>query len=136
MKLFLDSSTLLAAAGSATGASRLLIQEASAQGWQLLSSFYCFEEARRNLGKVGPKALRDFEVIIAPRVDFAPTAVVTDRPLVYPVAKDRPVLVTALALECHALLTLDRADFQALLGSQVYGMIICTPGDWVRTHLV
>jgi len=134
MKLFLDSSTLLAASGSATGASRLLVKEASARGWHLLSSIYCFEEARRNLDKVGPKAVRDFAAIIAPRIEFAPTAVVTDRPLVYPIVKDRPVLVSALTHECHALLTLDRADFQKLLGIQVYGMLICTPGDWLRSQ--
>jgi hypothetical protein len=34
MKLFLDSSVLLAAPGSAKGASRLLIGEAAERGWR------------------------------------------------------------------------------------------------------
>jgi len=82
MKLFLDSSTMLAASGSATGASRLLVKEAFSRGWHLLSSLYCLEETRRNLGKLGPKAVRDFESIVAPRIEYTPTTVVADRPFV------------------------------------------------------
>ncbi len=40
MKLFVDSSVLLAASGSAKGASRLLIGEAAERGWELVSSLY------------------------------------------------------------------------------------------------
>ena len=53
MRLFLDTSVLLAASGSSKGASRFLLQEASAHGWELLSSDYCEEETRRNLPKLG-----------------------------------------------------------------------------------
>jgi len=134
MKLFIDSSVLLAASGSATGASRLLIGEASARGWFLVSSLYCFEETRHNLPKLGSHAEADFEKHIAPFVECIETRLVVDRPLVYPVTKDRPVVAGALAAKCDALLTLDRADFQRLLGAEVYGMWILTPGDWLKKH--
>lgn len=56
MRLFLDTSVLLAASGSSKGASRFLIAEAAAHGWELVSSDYCDEETRRNLPKVGRSA--------------------------------------------------------------------------------
>lgn len=134
MRLFLDSSVLLAASGSAKGASRLLISEADERNWDLVSSLYCFEETRRNLPKLGTKAQADFEMKVSPFVECIDTRLVVDKPLVYPATKDRPVVAGALAAECDALLTLDRADFQRLLGSEVYGMWILTPGDWLKRH--
>ena len=135
MRFFLDSSVLLAASGSATGASRLLITEAEAHNWELVSSLYCFEETRHNLPKLGPKAEKEFELKVLPFVECLDTRLVVDRPLIYPVTKDRPVVAGALAARCDALLTLDRADFQRLLGTEVYGMWILTPGDWLKKQL-
>lgn len=132
MRLFLDSSVLLAAAGSSTGASRLLIEECKQQNWNLLSSQYCLEEAHKNLVKVGVEAENAFDEIVAPAVEFCETFLIIDKPFIYNVAKDKPVVATALALQCDALLTLDRADFQDLLGEKFYGMSIVTPGTWVR----
>jgi predicted nucleic acid-binding protein len=136
MRLFLDSSVLLAASGSANGASRLLITEAEDQNWDLMSSLYCLEETRHNLPKLGPQAEKEFEFKVLPFVECVDTRLVVDRPLVYRVTKDRPVVAGALAAKCDALLTLDRADFQRLLGSEVYGMWILTPGDWLKKNLV
>jgi hypothetical protein len=50
-----------------------------------------------------------------------------DKPAVFPVNKDRPILFSALAT-ADVLLTLDRADFGRLLGSHFYGLTIMTPG--------
>jgi len=56
--------------------------------------------------------------------------------LVYGAVKDRPVVVSALHLKAHYLLTLDRDDFHDLLGTEVYGLRIRTPGEFLRTfHL-
>jgi hypothetical protein len=98
----------------------------------LLSSRYCLEESHKNLLKFGIDALDAFDEIVAPVVEFRETVLVVDKPFLYDVAKDKPVIATALAWECEALLTLDRADFQTLFGSQFYGMEILTPGDWIR----
>jgi hypothetical protein len=56
VRLFFDTSVLLAASGSAKGASRFLITEAVINGWELISSGYCEEETMRNLSKVGRSA--------------------------------------------------------------------------------
>ncbi len=97
MRLFLDTSVLLAAAGSAKGASRFLVTSAATRGWQLVSSDYCAEETRRNLSKVGRSAASGWENEIAPRVRLVRTSVALDQPLIFPKAKDRPVVITALA---------------------------------------
>ena len=135
MRLFLDSSVLLAASGSATGASRMVVEESLQWGWTLLSSVYCLEETRANLSKLGEIAANDFACVVEPVVDFARTGLVIDRPLIYRVTKDRPVIATALALKCDGLLTLDGADFHKLLGRQVYELRIRTPGEWLREWL-
>lgn len=137
MRLFLDTSVLLAAAGSGRGASRFVIAEAAAQGWELVSSDYCEEETRRNLAKVGSSAARAWEKQIAPRVRLVQASVALDKPLVFPKAKDRPVVITALATRADWLLTLDEGDFHTKLGREVYGLRIATPGEFLleqRAH--
>ena len=54
-----------------------------------------------------------------------------DRPAVFGPAKDRPVLFTAAAW-AEVLLTLDRGDFGALMGSGFYGLDVLTPGDFLE----
>ncbi len=130
MRLFLDTSVLLAAAGSARGASRYVITQAASQDWELFSSDYCEEETRRNLLKVGATAARAWRQL-APRIDFVQASVALDKPLVFPKAKDRPVVITALAAEADWLLTLDEADFHEKLGRKVYGLRIATPGEFL-----
>lgn len=132
MRLFLDSSVLLAAAGSTSGASRLLISSARREGWTLLTSAYCVREAEHNLPKLGTKATEHWSRLIKPRLTIVGTHLALDRPLIYRAVKDRPVIITALSLKSDVLLTLDRNDFHNLLGSSVYGLTIRTPGEFLR----
>ena len=59
------------------------------------------------------------------------SALTSDDIIVFEKAKDRPVLISALACKPDALLTLDRADFHDRLGRQFYGIAIRTPGEWL-----
>ena len=131
MRLFLDTSVLLAAAGSAKGASRFLITEASARNWELVSSDYCAEETRRNLPKLGRSAASAWKNQIVLHVLLVRASLALDKPLVFPKAKDRPVVITALAARSDWLLTLDEGDFHAKLGREVYGLRIATPGEFL-----
>jgi predicted nucleic acid-binding protein len=131
VRLFLDTSVLLAAAGSSRGASRLLITQADAHGWELVSSDYCAEEARRNLPKLGRSAAAAWRAQIAPSLRLVRASLALDKPLVFPKAKDRPVVITALATRAEWLLTLDEADFQGKLGCEVYGLRIAAPGEFL-----
>ena len=137
MRLFLGTSVLLAASGSAKGASRFLIAEAGAYGWELVSSDYCAEEAQRNLAKVGRSAATAWRTAVSPHVRLVQASLALDKPLIFPKAKDRPVVITALAARAEWLLTLDETDFQGNLGSGVYGMRVATPGVFLleqRAH--
>jgi hypothetical protein len=58
-------------------------------------------------------------------------SVALDKPLVFPKAKDRPVVITALAVRAEWLLTLDATDFHGRLGREVYGLRIATPGEYL-----
>ena len=56
VRLFLDTSVLLAASGSANGASREIFRRASANGWILVVTPYAIEEVLRNLPDFPPSA--------------------------------------------------------------------------------
>ena len=131
MRLFLDSSAPLAAAGSAKGVSCFVITEAVSHGWELVSSDYCAEETRHNLPKLGATAAKTWKTHVAPRVRFVQTSVTLDQPLVFAKAKDRPVVITALASRSDWLLTLDESDFHTKLGRQVYGLRLATLGEFL-----
>ncbi len=131
MRLFLDSSVLLAAAGSSRGASWFIITDPPSSGWVLVTAEYCAEETSRNLSKLGPAAPDTWAQTVAPSVRIVPTRTSLDRPLVFPKVKDRPVVITALAERCEWLLTLDEEDFHGKLGREVYGMSIATPGEFL-----
>ena len=128
MKVFIDTSVLLAAAGSENGASCFLFEQAPIRGWVLVTTHYCLEEAQCNVAKVGRKASATLNESLLPKLVFVPTELAFDKVLVFPKAKDRPVLLSALGAESDYLLTLDEGDFQKVIGSHVYGMGVSTPG--------
>jgi predicted nucleic acid-binding protein len=131
VRLFLDTSVLLAAAGSTGGASRFVITEAEVQEWALVSADYCVDEVRRNLPKLVSSAPSAWRQMIFPALEITEVRLTLDRPLVFPKAKDRPVVISALAARCEWLLTLDEGDFHGNLGREIYGMRIATPGEFL-----
>ena len=129
MRLFLDSSVLLAACGSQRGASRLVFTSAAAHGWELLVSPYARGEVAANLAAVGAAAVAAWPRLQA-RLVQVPDVLTADRPVVFSPTKDRPILLSALAW-ADVLLTLDRADFLTLLGQQFYELRLRTPGAFL-----
>lgn len=130
MKLFLDTSVLLAACGSAAGASRAIFLAAPKQGWELLASPWVIGEVMRNLLKF-PAAVTAEWLRLRRQITIVDDVVSLNRALVFPVSKDRPVLLTALAM-ANVLITLDRADFTGVLGSQCYGLPILLPYNFLE----
>ncbi len=138
MKLFLDTSVLIAAIGSGEGTSRLVIEEAARHGWRLFTADYCVEEARRNWGKLRQPSSRSaqiWEIKISPRIKILPVRLVLNKPLWFPKTKDRPVVISALAAECDWLLTFDTGDFHAKLGTSVYSVNIGTPKEFLLAQI-
>lgn len=130
MKVFLDSSVLLSACGSERSLSRLVTEIAGERKWVLASAAYCRAETVKNLRKLGPAA-DSYWKSLQRKVVWSPNALTTRRPLLLTASKDKPVLISALAERCDLLLTLDKVDFGILLGTEVYGMKILTPRDFL-----
>lgn len=129
MKLFLDASVRLAACGRPAGGSHAVWTLAAVQGWRLLASNYVIREVEKNLPlRLPPSAHREWQRL-QPLLEVMPDVVTFDWPVVFPAAKDRPVLSTAAA---DALLTLDRADFGGVMGAGFYGLTVMKPGDFLR----
>lgn len=130
MRLFLDSSVLLSAAGSEKSLSRLIVTIAEEQGWKLVTAFYCRDETNRNIGKFPPKATKTWKTLQGD-LSFTANALTTNRPLLLSASKDKPVLISALAAKCNVLLTLDTGDFGIVLDTKVYGMAVRTPRSFL-----
>lgn len=116
MRLFLDTSVLLAACGSATGASREIFRRAPANDWTLIATPYVVAEVPRNLPDFPPSASGSW-ARLRPAILVMDDVLTIDRPAVFQAAKDRPILFSALAW-ADVLLTLDRGDFGELLGTR------------------
>lgn len=130
MRVFLDSSVILSACGSAKSLSRLITLIAKDRGWHLVSSTYCRAEVARNVAKFGDEATAHWTGLRT-ELEWVPDALTTNRPLLLTTSKDKPVLVSALADRSKVLLTLDVGDFSQLLGTEVYGTLVTTPRDFL-----
>jgi len=130
VRVFLDSSVVLSACGSTRSLSRLVVELGPEREWEFVSASYCRAEIVKNLVKFPPAASAtwsDFQN----RIEWVPNALTTRNPLLPLAAKDKPVLISALAADCAELLTLDTGDFEKFLGTKVYGMRVSTPRDFL-----
>ena len=130
MRLFLDTSVLLAASGSDRGASREIFRRAPECDWSLLTTPYVIEEVLANVAGLPAAATADWAQL-RPSLVLMNDVLTLDRAAVFEPAKDRPILFSALAWS-EVLLTLDRADFGMLIGGTFYGLSILTPGMFLE----
>ena len=130
MRLFLDTSVLLAACGSAKGAWREIFRLALYNPWTLIATPYVLEEVNRNLPVLPTSAESDW-LALRSQLVLRDDVVTLHQIAIYPVTKDRPILFSALAW-ADVLLTLDRKDFAGLLGNEFYGLSILTPGTFLE----
>ncbi len=127
MRVFLDANILFSAAFT-NGAVRRLLHDLTAAGHTCVADGYVWEEARRNLAVISAEAVAELHRITAGielHSHFAGAgahAVEIDLK-----EKDRPVLASAMALSCGALVTGDRTHFGRLFGATVSGVSIHSP---------
>jgi hypothetical protein len=128
--LFFDSSVLLTACASTTGASHEIFRLAPDHDWVLVATPYVISEVLNNLIDFPASASAQWAKL---RADlFLLDDVLTlDRLAVFPAAKDRPILFSALAW-ADVLLTRDSGDFGALLGRSFYELQVLTPGGFLQ----
>lgn len=130
MKIFLDSSVILSACVSTKSLSRLITEIAEDRGRNLISAVYCRAETVKNLAKFEPQATAHWQNLQI-RIEWLPNALTTKRPLLLTASKDKPVLISALAAKPDVLLILDARDFALLLNTEVYGVFVTTPRDFL-----
>ncbi|MST95148.1 MAG: hypothetical protein EXS33_07760 [Pedosphaera sp.] len=134
MRIFLDTSVLLAASASAKGASCEVFQRAAANGWTLITSPYAIEEVLRNLPDFPPSVTTDWTRLRSALLVMA-DVLTLDRPAVFEAAKDRSILFSALAW-ADVLLTLDWGDFGGLMDKPFYGLLVMKPGMFLERERV
>src|SRR3989338_205061 len=117
MRIFLDANILIAATASPDGGSGYIFRVAENDAsWQLLTSVYALQEARRNVLKKLPSCEQTLiKLIVAPELVFVhdpPRALVELANAVVP-KKDAPILAAALSAKADVLCTLDIKDFHS-----------------------
>lgn len=127
MRVFLDANVLFSAAKT-DGAVRALLRLLRSQGHECWADGYVVTEARRNLLAKGPEALEALGSILA-AICVSPVQVVEAplQDLQWLPEKDRPVLASAIRLQCDVLVTGDRHHFGAGYGKTYGGVTIHSP---------
>ena len=87
MRIFLDTSVLLAACRSKSGASRAILDIAAKQDWKLIASPWVRNEVERNLSKFPFESAATW-VALRSRISLVDDVVSIDRALVFPASKD------------------------------------------------
>ena len=98
--------------------------------WMPVTTPYVAGEVLRNLPRLAAAAIADWSGLRKGLLVLDDVLTV-DRAAVFPVAKDRPILFSALAW-ADVLLTHDRADFEGLSWGEFYGLAILSPGQFLE----
>ena len=126
MRLFLDANILSTAAHNPGGKAALVIELGGQGHWDLFSSPYATEEARRNLERKFPQSLDGLN-----RFQQHIQLVDHRAGLAFPeglVQKDQPIFQAALACQASHLLTGDLKDFGPFMNQpeNTFGICILT----------
>ena len=133
MRLFLDANVLFTAAHNPKGKAALIIELGAAGIWQLATSAYAAEEARRNIARKYPSRTQPLEALVQV-VRIVPDATQIDCPAGLP-DKDCPIYRAARGCQADVLLTGDIRDFGFLMKDRkkAGGMLIQTVADFLKT---
>ena len=126
-RVFLDANVLFSAAYREDS---VISKLWNLKNVELFTSVYTLEEARRNL-KTDERIDRLEGLVkkmkvetLHPDIELPPNVNLPD--------KDLPVLVAAIHSGCSYLLTGDQRHFGEYFGKKVSGVLIMTPGDFIR----
>ena len=125
-RLFLDANVLFSAAwGNPDFGS--LWEKAASGSLLLLASPHVIGEVRRNLKD--PTRIRKFETLLEHVTLTQDPFPAPECPVALP-AKDRPVLLAAIAAGATHLLTGDRKDFGPYFRKRISGVLILPPAEY------
>ncbi len=134
-QLFLDANVLFTAAHNPRGKASLVISFAAKGLWQIATSSYAVEEARRNLQQKYPQSINAYEAQLA-RIQVYASGKGTHCPLSLP-QKDRPIFESALSCSATHLLTGDMKDFGHHMNNpnKSEGILIQTVAEFLDQEL-
>ncbi len=134
-RLFLDANVLFTAAHNPGGKAALVVEFGTQGHWELYSSAYAVEEARRNLQRKFPRsvaALATIDPVLnlsSHRAGAPRLAGLTD--------KDQPIFQAALSCNATHLLTGDLRDFGRFMNhpAQTHGICIQTTAEFLDAFI-
>lgn len=131
MRLFLDANVLFTAAHNPRGKAALVIDLGKQGHWELCSSAYALEEARRNLARKFPEFLGGLDPLLEV-VRFVEGSAGYECPPGL-AQKDRPIFQAAVACRATHLLTGDLKDFGPLMNrpETTSGLHVQTVADFL-----
>lgn len=131
MRLFLDANVLFTAMHNPTGKAALVIELGDLGHWELYSSLYALEEARRNLERKFPQSLDTLHARLC-GVRFVERQADCECPSELR-QKDRPIFQAARSCRATHLLTGDMKDFGSLMNrpGDTFGIRIQTVGEFL-----
>jgi uncharacterized protein len=131
IRIFLDSNVLFTAAHNPEGKASLVIELSAPGGWEVVTSAYCLAEARLNLERKHPAALRRLSEILR-TVRLVPD-VAGERCMLLLPEKDRPVFASAQRCKATHFLTGDRRHFGPYMNKpkDTMGIVVQAVGDFL-----
>ncbi len=133
MRLFLDANVLFTAAHNPAGKAALVVELGAKGKWDVVSSSYAVEEARRNIAAKFPAADKSLEELIG-AMTIIPSGLGRDCPLPLP-DKDRPIMEAAMRANASHLLTGDIKDFGPFMNKpkKSAGILIQTVAEFLAS---
>lgn len=139
-KVFLDSSVIVAACASKTGASALILGYSRLKKLETFVSKEVIEETRKNvnlkIGEIGKKRLSHYIKFANIHLIPSPSTEEIAQCEEYIDKKDAPILAAALRSMTDFIVSLDRKDFlQSEVIKKSKPKRVLTPGDFVLKYL-
>jgi putative PIN family toxin of toxin-antitoxin system len=135
IKVFIDTSVLIAGVASVTGASATVLDLCEAESIQMVISRQVLVEADRNFSAKLPGLVTQFRKFIqnlAPMMVEDPPAIAVERAAALIERKDAPILAAAVEAKVDYLITLDKKHFLKKKVQRSISIEICTPGDFLK----
>lgn len=132
-RVFLDANVLFRAAHNPEGKAALVIALGAKGKWEVVSSSYAAEEARRNIASKFPQSESRLRNLIE-SISIVASGSGADCPVKLP-DKDRPIMEAAIRSRASHLLTGDLRDFGALMNKprQTAGIVIQTVAEFLSS---
>lgn len=132
-KLFLDANVLFTAAHNPNGKTAFLFDELTAKRWELVSSRFAIEEARRNIAVKYPQCEERLDELIE-KLTEGPQPAPRETPIDLP-KKDRSIFLAAWAANATHLLTGDLRHFGSHMNKPEMsgGIVIQTVADYLAS---